>query len=76
MKKIILKIINKIEETKENERIHQENISRMRARKAREDYYSQLLEQRRGIIIENSKEEIRVYIQNLIDKQLKDSQEA
>lgn len=76
MKKIITKIINKIEKTKEDEREYQEIVARMRARKIREEYFLQLLEQRAEMLREQAKEERRLYIQSLIDKQIKESQEA
>lgn len=76
MKKLVTKIINKIEEIKEDEREYQEIMARIRARKAREDYYLQLLEQRAEMLREKAKEERRLYIQSLIDKQIKESQEA
>lgn len=76
MLKIITKIANKIEEIRENEREYQEIVARMRARKVREEYYLQLLEQREEMLREKAREERRVYIQSLIDKQLKQSQEA
>lgn len=76
MKKIITKIVNKIEEIKEDEREYQEIMARMRARKAREQYYLQLLDERAERLREQAKEERRLYIQSLIDKKLKESQEA
>lgn len=76
MKKIITKIVNKIEKIKEDEREYQEIVARMRARKIREEYYLQLLEQRAEMLREKAKEERRLYIQSLIDKQLKENQEA
>lgn len=76
MKSIVTKIINKIEEIKENEREYQEIMARMRARKAREQYYLQLLDERAERLREQAKEERRLYIQSLIDKQIKESQEA
>lgn len=76
MKKIITKIINKIEEIKEDEREYQEILARMRARKAREQYHLQLLDERAERLREQAKEERRLYIQSLIDKQIKESQEA
>lgn len=76
MKKLVTKIINKIEEIKENEREYQEIMARMRARKAREQYYLQLLDERAERLREQAKEERRLYIQSLIDKQIKESQEA
>lgn len=76
MLRIITKIANKIEEIRENEKEYQEIVSRMRARKIREEYHLQLLEQRAEMLREKAKEERRLYIQSLIDKQLKESQEA
>ena len=76
MKNIITKIINKIEEIKENEREYQEIMARMRARKAREEFYNQMLAERAERLREQAKEERRLYIQSLIDKQIKESQEA
>ena len=76
MKNIVVRIMDKIEERKEREREYQELMARMRARKAREDYYLQLLEQRAEMLREKAKEERRLYIQSLIDKQIKESQEA
>ena len=76
MKNIVTKIINKIEKIKENEREYQEIIARMRARKAREQYYLQLLDERAERLREQAKEERRLYIQNLIEEQIKESQEV
>ena len=76
MLRIITKIVNKIEKIKEDEREYQEIVARMRARKIREEYYLQLLEQRAEMLREKAKEERRLYIQGLIDKQLKENQEA
>ena len=76
MKKLVTKIINKIEEIKEDEREYQEIMAHVRARKAREQYYLQLLDERAERLREQAKEERRLYIQSLIDKQLKESQEA
>ena len=76
MLRIITKIVNKIEKIKEDERQYQEIVARMRARKIREEYYLQLLEQRAEMLREKAKEERRLYIQSLIDKKLKEGQEA
>lgn len=76
MKNIVTKIISRIEAIKENEREYQEIMARMRARKAREQFYLQLLEERAERLREQAKKERRLYIQSLIDKQIKESQEA
>ena len=76
MKKIITKIINKIEEIKEDEREYQEIMARARARKAREQYYLQLLDERAERLRKQAEIERRLFIQSLIDKQFKESQEA
>ena len=51
-------------------------MAHVRARKAREQYYLQLLDERAERLREQAKEERRLYIQSLIDKQIKESQEA
>ena len=76
MKNIITKIINKIEEIKEDEREYQEIMARARARKAREQYYLQLLDERAERLRKQAEIERRLFIQSLIDKQFKESQEA
>lgn len=76
MKRILVKVMNKIEEIKRNEREYQEIVARAKARKAREAFYNQVLAERAERLRKQADEQRRIEIQRLIDKKLKENKEA
>lgn len=76
MKKLIVKVVNKIEEIKQNEREYQEIVARARARKAREEFYNQMLAERAERLRKQADEQRRLQIQRLIDEKLKEEKKA
>lgn len=76
MKNIVVRIMDKIEERKEREREYQELMARIRARKAREAYFDQILQERAERLRQGLREHTRKEIQNMIERKLQESQQA
>ena len=72
MKRLVIKIIDKIKEIRQEEKEVKEMIERaeanIRARKAREQYYSQLVQQR----LEYESAEFDKYMRNLLKQMLEE----
>lgn len=83
MKKLIVNVMDKIEEKRERKERHKairahikENRPKVEAMKAREAYYKQLLAERNERLRKGVEEERKLYIDFLIKKNLRENQEA